>query len=62
MSSIISFYNSSDERKVKFYEYMNPERMVSLLWQITKSTHEKQEVKESAVKLLNKVLEKIVVN
>jgi hypothetical protein len=62
MSAIISFYNSSDERKIKFYEYMNPERMVSLLWQITKSTHEKQEVKESAVRLLNKVLEKIVVN
>lgn len=61
-STIISFYNSKDERDVKFYEYMNPERMVSLLWQITKISHEKEDVKESAVRLLNKIIKNIVVN
>lgn len=41
---------------------MNPERMVSLLWQITKMNSEKEDVKESAVRLLNKIMVKIVVN
>jgi hypothetical protein len=41
---------------------MNPERMVSLLWQVVKINNEKEDVKESAVRLLNKLLEDIVVN
>jgi hypothetical protein len=40
---------------------MNPERMVSLLWQVVKINNEKEDVKESAVRLLNKLLEDIVV-
>jgi hypothetical protein len=61
-STLISFYNSKDERNKQFYEYMNPERMVSLLWQVVKINNEKEDVKESAVRLLNKLLQDIVVN
>jgi hypothetical protein len=61
-STLVSFYNSKDERNKQFYEYMNPERMVSLLWQVVKINNEKEDVKESAVRLLNKLLEDIVVN
>jgi hypothetical protein len=46
----------------QFYKYMNPERMVSLLWQVVKINNEKEDVKESAVRLLNKLLQDIVVN
>jgi hypothetical protein len=41
---------------------MNPERMVSLLWQVVKINNEKEDVKESAVRMLNKLLQNIVVN
>ena len=61
-STLISFYNSKDERNKQFYQYMNPERMVSLLWQVVKINSEKEDVKEAAVRLLNKLLENIVVN
>jgi hypothetical protein len=61
-ATLISFYNSLDENNRRYYEYMNPERMVSLLWQITKMNSEKEDVKESAVRLLNKIMVKIVVN
>jgi len=61
-STLVSFYNSKDERNKQFYEYMNPERMVSLLWQVVKINNEKEDVKESAVRMLNKLLHGIVVN
>jgi hypothetical protein len=61
-ATLVSFYNSIDENNRKYYEYMNPERMVSLLWQITKMNSEKEDVKESAVRLINKIMVKIVVN
>jgi hypothetical protein len=41
---------------------MNPERMVSLLWQVVKINNEKEDVKEAAVRMLNKLLQDIVVN
>jgi hypothetical protein len=41
---------------------MNPERMVSLLWQVVKINNEKEDVKEAAVRMLNKLLQNIVVN
>jgi len=61
-STLVSFYNSKDENNKQFYEYMNPERMVSLLWQVVKINNEKEDVKESAVIMLNKLLHNIVVN
>ena len=61
-STLVSFYNSKDERNKQFYEYMNPERMVSLLWQVVKINNEKEDVKEAAVRMLNKLLQNIVVN
>jgi hypothetical protein len=61
-STLVSFYNSKDENNKQFYEYMNPERMVSLLWQVVKINNEKEDVKESAVRMLNKLLQNIVVN
>jgi len=61
-STLVSFYNSKDERNKQFYEYMNPERMVSLLWQVVKINNEKEDVKEAAVRMLNKLLVNIVVN
>jgi hypothetical protein len=36
--------------------------MVSLLWQVVKIHNEKEDVKESAVRMLNKLLQDIVVN
>jgi len=60
-STLISFYNSKDENNKQFYQYMNPERMVSLLWQVVKINSEKEDVKEAAVRMLNKLLENIVV-
>ena len=60
-STLISFYNSKDERNKQFYQYMNPERMVSLLWQIVKIPSEKMDVKEAALRMLNRLLENIVV-
>jgi hypothetical protein len=61
-STLISFYNSKDEKNKKFYEYMNPERMVSLLWQVINIKNEKEDVKEAAVRIINKLLLNIVVN
>ena len=61
-ATLVSFYNSLDENNRRYYEYMNPERMVSLLWQVVKINNEKEDVKESAVRLLNKLLQDIVVN
>ena len=61
-STLVSFYNSKDENNKQFYEYMNPERMVSLLWQVVKINNEKEDVKEAAVRMLNKLLGYIVVN
>lgn len=61
-STLISFYNSKDENNKQFYEYMNPERMVSLLWQVVNIKNEKEDVKEAAVRIINKLLLNIVVN
>jgi hypothetical protein len=36
--------------------------MVSLLWQVVKINNEKEDVKEAAVRMLNKLLQDIVVN
>jgi len=60
-STLVSFYNSKDENNKQFYQYMNPERMVSLLWQVVKINSEKEDVKEAAVRMLNNLLENIVV-
>jgi len=61
-STLISFYNSKDENGKKYYEYMNPERMVSLLYQIIKNTNEKPETKELALRMLEIIYNKIIVN
>jgi hypothetical protein len=59
---LLTFYNGLDENGKKYYEYMNPERMVSLLYQIIKNTKEKPETKESAIRMLEIIYQKIVVN
>jgi hypothetical protein len=41
---------------------MNPERMISLLWQVIKLNNEKTETRQAAIKLLDKVIDSIVVN
>lgn len=61
-SAMISFYNALDDNSKRFYQYMNPERMVSLLWQVIKVNNEKAETRQAAIKLLNKVIDSIVVN
>jgi hypothetical protein len=61
-SAMVSFYNALDNNSKRFYQYMNPERMISLLWQVIKLNNEKTETRQSAIKLLNKVIDSIVVN
>jgi hypothetical protein len=61
-SSMVSFYKATDDKGKRFYQYMNPERMISLLWQVIKLNNEKTETRQAAIKLLDKVIDSIVIN
>lgn len=55
-SSLIQFYQSNDGSGRKFYEYMNQERLLAILFMIINNTSEKDEVKTKASLMFKKLL------
>ena len=55
-SGILQFYSGNDGYGRKFLEYMNPERMLAILFMIINNTSEKDEVKAKASNMFKKIL------
>tara|TARA_R110000822_G_C15001457_1_gene460829 strand:+ start:134 stop:412 length:279 start_codon:yes stop_codon:yes gene_type:complete len=55
-SALLQFYSGNDGAGRKFYEYMNPERLLSILYMIMTNTSEKDEVKAKASLMFKKLL------
>ena len=55
-SGILQFYSGNDGSGRKFLEYMNPERMLAILFIIINNTSEKDEVKVKASNMFKKIL------
>jgi hypothetical protein len=55
-SAILLFYGGSDEYGKRFYEYMNPERLLAILFMIINNTSEKDEVKLKAATMFKSLL------
>ena len=55
-SGILQFYSGNDGSGRKFLEYMNPERMLAILFMIINNTSEKDEVKAKASTMFKKIL------
>ena len=55
-SGILQFYSGNDGSGRKFLEYMNPERMLAILFMIINNTSEKDEVKVKASNMFKKIL------
>lgn len=58
VSSILTFYDSKDANGKKYYEYMNLERMLSLLYQVYSISNQKDEIKDKAAMMINTIVEK----
>ena len=55
-SALLQFYSGNDGAGRKFIEYMNPERMLAILFMIINNTSEKDEVKVKASTIFKKML------
>jgi hypothetical protein len=55
-SGILQFYSGNDGSGRKFLEYMNPERMLAILFMIINNTSEKDEVKAKASTMFKRIL------
>lgn len=55
-SGILQFYSGNDGSGRKFLEYMNPERMLAILFMIINNTSEKDEVKVKASTMFKRLL------
>jgi hypothetical protein len=55
-SGILQFYSGNDGSGRKFLEYMNPERMLAILFMIINNTSEKDEVKTKASTMFKRLL------
>jgi hypothetical protein len=55
-SGILQFYSGNDGSGRKFLEYMNPERMLAILFMIINNTSEKDEVKAKASTMFKRLL------
>jgi hypothetical protein len=55
-SGILQFYSGNDGSGRKFLEYMNPERMLAILFMIINNTSEKDEVKVKASTMFKRIL------
>jgi len=55
-SALLQFYSGNDGSGRKFLEYMNPERMLAILFMIINNTSEKDEVKAKASTMFKKIL------
>jgi len=52
---LLQFYNSKNDKGNPFYLYMSKQRMVSILYQIINSNHEKDDVKKKAESMFKKI-------
>jgi hypothetical protein len=52
---LLQFYNSKNDKGHPFYMYMTKQRMLSILYQIMKSNHEKDDVKKKAELMFKKI-------
>ena len=55
-SALLQFYSGNDGSGRKFLEYMNPERMLAILFMIINNTSEKDEVKVKASTMFKRIL------
>jgi hypothetical protein len=55
-SALLQFYSGNDGAGRKFIEYMNPERMLAILFMIINNTSEKDEVKAKASTMFKRIL------
>ena len=55
-SALLQFYSGNDGSGRKFLEYMNPERMLAILFMIINNTSEKDEVKLKASTMFKRIL------
>ena len=60
--ALLSFYNSTDVNGKKYIDYMDKGRMLSLLYQSYITGNQKDEIKEKAARMINNILDGIVVN
>ena len=52
---LLQFYNSKNDNKDCFYQSMIKGRMISILYQIINSNHEKDDVKKKAESMFKKI-------
>ena len=55
-SALLQFYSGNDGAGRKFIEYMNPDRMLAILFMIINNTSEKDEIKVKASTMFKKML------
>ena len=55
-SALLQFYSGNDGAGRKFYEYMNPDRMLAILFMIINNTSEKDEIKVKASTMFKRML------
>ena len=55
-SALLQFYSGNDGAGRKFIEYMNPERMLAILFMIINNSSEKDEVKAKASTMFKRIL------
>lgn len=55
-SALLQFYSGNDGAGRKFIEYMNPDRMLAILFMIINNTSEKDEIKVKASTIFKKML------
>ena len=55
-SSLLQFYSGNDGAGRKFLEYMNPDRMLAILFMIINNTSEKDEIKVKASTMFKRML------
>ena len=55
-SALLQFYSGNDGAGRKFIEYMNPDRMLAILFMIINNTNEKDEIKVKASTMFKRML------
>lgn len=55
-SALLQFYSGNDGAGRKFIEYMNPDRMLAILFMIINNTSEKDEIKVKASTMFKRML------
>ena len=55
-SALLQFYSGNDGAGRKFIDYMNPDRMLAILFMIINNTSEKDEIKVKASTMFKRML------